>query len=219
MKNEPELVLYHSPGACSQVAVYALEKTGLPYRLELVNLAKGMQNDPQFRDLLPSGKVPTLWIDGAPLTENAAIQTYLAKLRPDSSIFPSDPAILTQAETVGGLSFCSATLHPLVRGMINPARITTGDGEGVREMSRKLLQKSLGYAERRLADRGWWLGECSVVDVYLNWAVSVARKAGFDFSDLPNLDNLRDHLIDDPAFVRMLQIEQDCAEQLGLVAR
>ena len=68
------------------------------------------------------------------------------------------------------MSFCGGTLHPIVRGLANPARLTTGDGDGVREQSRYLATKSFGYAERRLAERGWWLGTVSIVDVYLNWA-------------------------------------------------
>src|SRR5581483_6465219 len=101
--------------------------------LSLVNLFAGAQNAPEYLRISPLGKVPMLEIDGVPLLENAAILTYLGALRPEAGIFPADPAPRARAEVVAGLSFCGGTLHPLVRGLANPQRVTTGDGEPVRE--------------------------------------------------------------------------------------
>lgn len=184
-----DLVLYHFPGACSQVAVCALEMAGLSYRTELVDLAKGAQLEPGYLAVSPLGKVPMLVIDGVPLAENSAILTFIAASAPSAGIFPADPTPLMAAEAVGGMSFCSGTLHPQIRGLANPARLSTGDPEGVRAQSRLLLKKSLSYAEARLADRGWWLGTVSIVDVYLHWAASVARRNGFEGS-FPHVDGL-----------------------------
>ena len=212
----PDLVLHHFPGACSRVSVCALEIAGLEYRLQLVNIAKGEQGETAYQAISPLGKVPLLMVDGAPLLENAAILTLIHALRPDSGVFPRDPAPLVLAETVGGLSFCSGTLHPLIRGVANPQRITSGDGEPVREKSRELAAKSFGYAERRLAERGWWLGDLSIVDVYLDWAFNVVRNAGFDVRPFPQLDGLEQRLSATPAYQRMQAQEQRSRAQLGL---
>ena len=213
-----DLVLHHTPGACSQVAVCALEMAAIPYRLELVDQTKNAQSSPEYLAKSPLGKVPLLVIDGVGLSENAAILTYIAALAPDAGIFPADPAPRGRAEAVGGLSFCGATLHPIVRGLANPARLTTGDGDGVREQSRNLANKSFGYAERRLAERGWWLGAVSIVDVYLNWAFSVARNARFDTAPFPHLDALGGRLADAlPAFRAMQAEESASRAALGMV--
>ncbi|WP_310533692.1 glutathione S-transferase family protein [Novosphingobium sp.] len=205
--SQPELVLYHFPGACSQVAVCALELAGLEYRLELVNLAVGEQTTPGYLAVNPLGKVPLLLIDGDGLSENAAILTYVSELRPDAGLFParSDPRM--RAEAIGGMSFCGGTLHPIVRGLANPGRLTNGDGAPVREKSNELANKSFKQAEIRLANCGWWLGEWSIVDVYLNWAFGVARNAGFDSTPFPLLDSLHERLAEQSAFVRMMEIE------------
>ena len=200
---DPALKLYHFPGACSRVTVCALEMAGLDYSLELVNLATGVQNEPAYQAISPLGKIPLMLVDGEPLAENSAIITLIAALRPDAGIFPADPSPRMKAEIAGGLSFCSGTLHPQIRGIANPSRLTTGDGEPVREKARALATKSFGYANARLGERGWWLGEFSIVDVYLDWAYYVARNAGFDTAPFPQLNALENRLGDFPAYQRM----------------
>ena len=212
----PALTLFHFPGACSQVALFALEHAKLDYRLELVNIAASAQTTSEYLALSPLGKVPLLRVDGFPLSENAAILTYIAALAPQAGLFPSHPTPLEGAEAVGGMSFCGGTLHPIVRGIANPVRVTTGDGEGVRERSTELAKKSFGYADRRLGERGWWLGEWSIVDVYLQWVFGVARNAGFGEDGYANLAGLEERLAAYPAFGSMRELNARGRASLGL---
>ena len=205
----PELVLYHFPGACSQVCVFALEQTGLKYELRLVDLSTNEQTSPAYYPISQLGKVPAMVIDGVVLTENAAIQTYIAAFRPDGGLFPADNSPWALANRQAGFSFCGGTLHPIVRGLRNPSRLTTGDVEPVRQKSATLATKAFTYAEKRLAKSGWWLDEFSVIDVYLNWTVSVARLGEFDFAAFPNLAGLKDRLMEWPAFALMMQKEDE----------
>lgn len=214
--SQPDIVLYHHPGACSQVAVYALERAGAPYRVELINLAKAEQTRPEYLAIHPLGKVPLLKIDGRVMIDNIAILTLIGTLYPDAGIFPVDGSPWLRAETVGGMSFVSGTMHPQVRGMMNPQRMTTGDLVGVREMAKTLFAKSLKHAEHQLEERGWWLGEQSIVDTYLHWALSVAQAAGYDLSPYPHLSALRARLMADPAFARMQAQEDEFKARLGL---
>ena len=212
----PSLTLYHCPGACSQVSVCALEQAGLPYELKLVNLFAGEQSTDDFRKVSALGKIPSLIIDGEPLTENAAILTYIAGLRPEAGIFPAATTPRMAAEIVGGLAFCGGTLHPQVRGLANPQRLTTGDVAPVKEKSAELAGKSFAYADQRIAERGWWLGEWSIIDVYLNWALSIARRGGLDLTPYPRLTELVERLSVYPAFVRMMEIEGEARKALNL---
>ena len=205
-KSQPELTLYHFPNACSQVAVCALEAAGLEYGIELVDLAGGEQNGAAYKAINPLGKVPLLLIDGQPLTENVAILTYIAGLRPDAGLLPVAQDPLVHAQAIGGMAFCGGTLHPIIRGMANPQRMTTGEGGPVREKSIELADKSYQQAEARLAANGWWLGAWSIIDVYLNWTLSVALNAGYDVGKFPNLLALPERLTTIPAFVRMQEV-------------
>ena len=92
-----------------------------------------------------------------------------------------------------------------------------GEVEGVREKSKELAKKSFGYAERRLAERGWWAGEATIADVYVDWTFSVARRNGFDAASYPTLASLPERLTDAlPAYARMLDEEGRSRESLGL---
>ena len=213
---QPHLLLHHFPGACSQVSICALEMAGLRYDLRLVDLIKGAQSMPDYLRISPLGKVPLLLIDGEPLSENMAILTYIAGLRPDAGLFPANPSPRLYAEAIGGLSFCAGTLHPQIRGIANPMRITSGDEQGVRAKSTELTRKSFTYAEERLGTKGWWLGDWSIVDVYLNWAFGVASRAGFDAAPFPRLASLPDRMAAIPAFSRMQDIEGTARAELGL---
>ena len=213
----PDLILYHFPGACSRVSVCALEMAGLPYALRLVNIATGEQSTPAYRAVSALGKVPALLVDGEPLLENSAILTLIDALAPDAGIFPRGSEPRLRAEGVGGMSFCGGTLHPLVRGILNPQRVTVGDGEGVRERSRELAAKAFAYADAHIAERGWWLHDVSIVDVYLDWVFGVARKGGFDAAAYPHLIGLESRLSSElPAYGRMLEIEDRSRTELGL---
>ena len=214
-KSQPELTLYHFPNACSQVAVCALEAAGLTYGIELVDLAAGEQNGNAYKAINPLGKVPLLLIDGQPLTENVAILTYIAGLRPDARLLPVSPDPLVHAQAIGGMAFCGGTLHPIIRGMANPQRMTTGEGAPVRDKSIELADKSYQQAEARLAANGWWLGEWSIIDVYVNWTLSVALNAGYDVGKFPNLLALPDKLTAIPAFVRMQEVNAAGRAALG----
>lgn len=213
---QPTLTLYHFPGACSQVTLCALETAGLDYDLRLVDLSRGGQAAPDYQAMSPLGKVPLLLIDGVPLAENVALLTYIDALRPDAGVLPADPSPLARAEVAGGLAFCAGTLHPQVRGIANPMRMTTGDVEGVREKSLELSAKSFAYAEQRLSERGWWLETGSIIDVYLDWAFSVAARGAFDTAPYPELARLPERLRERPGYRGMVARNAAARAELAL---
>jgi glutathione S-transferase len=102
---------------------------------------------PGYLALNPEGKVPTLVIDGRPLTEVAAILFYLAKRFPDTELLPRDD-IEADAQALSWMSFAAATLHPARRHGLDHAR----------EVWR--------IADRRLGN-GWALGRYSIADIHL----------------------------------------------------
>lgn len=217
MTEQPALVLYHFPGACSQVAVCALEEAGLDYQLELIDLASGEQGSSEYIAVNPLGKVPYMLVDGEGLAENSAILSFIALLNPQACILPTSSDPRAWAEAVGGMSFCSGTLHPAVRGLANPQRLTTGELEPVRQKATELLNKAFAVANRRITENGWWLGEWSIVDVYLHWAFSVAIRAGFDTSHYPALEQLSVRLAGRRSFTRMLEINEEA--RLAITSR
>jgi glutathione S-transferase len=80
--------LYYSPGSASMVVHLALAEIGLPYKLELVDLARAAQSEPDYLRLNPHGVVPTLIIDGRARTESAALLIMLAERYPQAALIP-----------------------------------------------------------------------------------------------------------------------------------
>ena len=82
------LTLYLSPGSSSMAVHIALHEIGAPFESRPISFAKREQHAPDYLAVNPEGKVPTLLIDGRPLTEVAAILYYLAKRFPEAGLWP-----------------------------------------------------------------------------------------------------------------------------------
>src|SRR6202163_3137613 len=139
--------LYFAPSSSSMAAHIALHEIGAPFEGRPMSFKKNDMRSPEYLALHPEGKVPTLVIDGRPLTEVAAILFYLAKRYPDAGLLPRDD-IEADARALSWMSFAASTLHPARRHGLDHAR------------------QVWGIADRRLGD-GWALGDYSIADIHL----------------------------------------------------
>ncbi len=117
----PVLTLYLAPGSSSMAPHIALREVGAPFEARALSLARKENRAPAHLAINPEGKVPTLLVDGRPLTEVAAILFYLARRFPAAGLLP-DNAIEAEAEAVSWMSFLAATVHPARRQGLERAR-------------------------------------------------------------------------------------------------
>ena len=82
----PHLTLYHASPSRSSIVLWILEELGEPYDIKLIKLSENQQHSPDYLKLNPLGKVPTLVHKGTPITEVAAICTYLADEFPQKKL-------------------------------------------------------------------------------------------------------------------------------------
>ena len=82
------LTLYLSPGSSSMAPHIALHEIEVDFESRWISFANRQQCAPEYLALNPEGKVPTLLVDGRPLTEVAAILYYLAKHFPEARLRP-----------------------------------------------------------------------------------------------------------------------------------
>ncbi len=82
------LKVFGYPNTRTLRVTWMLEELGLDYEYQLVDMEKGEARSSAYLATNPSGKVPSLMVDGAVLTESAAIVNYLASLRPDIELVP-----------------------------------------------------------------------------------------------------------------------------------
>src|SRR5260221_8467702 len=109
-----QLALYSAPGSSSMAVHIALHEVGAPFEPRPMSFHKHDMRSPQFRAINPAGKVPTLMIDGRPLTEVAACLFYLAKRFPEAKLLPQGD-IVAEAQAVSWMSFIASTVHPARR--------------------------------------------------------------------------------------------------------
>lgn len=88
MADEDEIVLYTNPMSRGLIAHWMLEEVGVPYRTVIVDFKKREHKTPDFLELNPMGKVPTIVHRGIVIAESAAICTYLADEFPKAKLAP-----------------------------------------------------------------------------------------------------------------------------------
>jgi glutathione S-transferase len=211
----PELKLYHFPGGCSRVSMTALEHVGVQFEDELVNLMAGAHMRPEYQAINPRGKIPALLVDGKLLSENAAIQLWLDTEYPEAGLLPRSDSAWDRAQVLSDLFWVSSVWHPYVRANKMPMRWTTGDVAPVRERGVELLTPCIEQLEERLADREWWYGAWSILDVYFYWAYTTAEEGQFDLSPYPNIARHRAAVEALPAFQRALARERAAKARQG----
>lgn len=211
-----DILLYQFPGLCSRVTMHALEEIGLDYRDESVNTRAGEQTRPEYLALNPKGKIPALAVDGKILTENAAILYFLHRNFPEAGLLPATGDDLSDMKGLIDLIWCASALHPLVRQVRRPDKLTAGDPADVRADG---IAKFAVECER-MADRigdGWWYGGAwSIIDTYLYWAYSTAALGGFPLGDHSLLGAHAQRVRARPAFARVLAREQATLDRLGI---
>jgi glutathione S-transferase len=141
------LTLYFAPGASSFAVHIALHEIGVLFEGKPMSFRNNDLRAPDYLKLNPEGKVPTLVIDGRPLTEVAAILYYLARRFPDADLLPRDD-IEAEAQALSWMSFIASTLHPARRRGLDYAK------------------EVYGIADRRLGS-GWAIGRYSIADIHL----------------------------------------------------
>src|ERR1041385_2694992 len=70
--------------------LFAANQLGIDYQMVFVDFGKQAQKTPGFTALNPNQRMPVLEDDGYVLWESNAIVQYLASLRPESGLLPTD---------------------------------------------------------------------------------------------------------------------------------
>lgn len=93
--------------------------------------------------------MPTLVIDGRPLTEVAATLWYLARRYPGAGLLPQQGDVEAEARVISWMSFIASTIHP------------------ARRIGADRWREVFEIAERRLGGRDWTVERYSIADIHL----------------------------------------------------
>ncbi|MGH8043076.1 MAG: glutathione S-transferase family protein, partial [Stenotrophomonas sp.] len=157
--------LYSKPGACSTADHIALQWTGQPFEVELLD--KDTMKAPAFLAINPAGAVPALVDGNFVLTQNAAIMGYIADSFPQAGL-GGDGSPQQRAEAARWLSFVNSDVHPAFSPLFGPAKFIADESQfdAIRAAARKRLRGLFETADRQLADKPWLAGFRSFADPY-----------------------------------------------------
>ena len=166
--------LYYSPGACSMAVHVLLNEIAADFKLENVSIREGKNREPEFLKMNPRGQVPTLVINGNPLTEGAAILTYLCETH-KSPLLPVAGWERAKAQEL--LAYANSSLHPTYGRMFFLAKNNSGDSE-LMKITMESIQKQWDDIEAKLANQPYLAGkECTIGDILVcviaNWSDAI----------------------------------------------
>jgi glutathione S-transferase len=190
------LTLYFAPGASSMAPHIALHEIGIPFEAIPLRFARNETRADWFRAINPEGKIPTLLIDGRPLTEVAGILYYLARRYPEARLLPvGDPE--AEAQVISWMSFVASSVHPARRQGLEAA------------------MQVYDLADARLGERDWVAGAYSIADIHLfrlywRFAASLKPPPG----RFPRLQAHHDRMLARPAVIRTIEVESAIGYEL-----
>lgn len=190
------LTLYFAPGSSSMAAHVALHEVGAAFESRPLSFRGKETHDPAYLAINPEGKVPTLVIDGRPLTEVAGILFYLARNFPEAGLLPTDDPE-AEAHVVSWMSFIAATIHPARRRGLEHARSV------------------YTIAEHRLGEQEWAVGRYSIADIHLFrlfWRFRASLNPQPD--EFPHLSAHYRRMMARPAVQKTIEIETAIGYQL-----
>ena len=192
----------------------ALNLKGLDFEVIEVNLVKGHQRDPKFREVNPMMALPAL-VDGPgpALFESLAIIEYLDEIHPKPPLLPSDPR--ARARVRGLAQIVAADSHPLIvprvrEYLANEFKI---DEAGVAKWCQHWHKAALTGLEEHLAtekDTGTYCqGEqITIADICLASQVAGANFYKLDLTQCPTVKRIADTLSKIDAFARAHPLKQ-----------
>lgn len=201
--------LYYSPGAASMVVHLALLEIGAPHELRRVDFEAGAQRDADYLKLNPRGVVPTLVIDGRPMSESAAILMLLAERHPDAKLLPPSGSPEREA-WLQWIVYLSNTLMSTYRFWFYPAELGAAEHTpAVHEALKNKIEGVWDLLDTQLQTHGPCLlgkdvsGADLLLTMLMRWSRNMPRPA----TEWPALKQLADLVRARPSWKKLCQIE------------
>ena len=192
-------------------AQWALEETGLPYRVHALDFIAGELDGPAYSRLSCFHQVPVIDDDGFIVGESGAVLLYIAEKA--GKLIPADFAGRTRV-----VQSCFAALATVEKPLFEIQMIDGGmGGEGARERRATLVKeagrRALPGLERRLDGREWIACESfTVADILLATVLRQVRNTDL-LGPYPRLKAYYARALARPAWQRTLSL---CAKRQGV---
>jgi glutathione S-transferase len=191
-------------------AQWALEETGLPYRVHALDHSAGELDGEAYSRISPFHQVPVIDDDGFTVAESPAVVLYLAEKA--GKLIPAD--VQGRTRVVQWCFAAVSTVEPTLTCLdvieIFDAEKTSGK---LKEEVRKLAGRWLTDVERRLEDREWIaIAEFTAADIMMGSVLRSIRKSDL-LDPFPRTKAYYERTQARPAWQRTLALY---AERLGV---
>jgi glutathione S-transferase len=207
-----KLTLYYAPHTCALVPFVTLTEAGADFEVRNLNTRANQHRTPEFLALNPKHKVPVLLIDGEPLTENVAIQLFIARQFPDARLLPGDSG--TEIKAISLMAWFASTIHPHLTPNARPENYCDlpGSAESVKRVARKLLLEDFAIADKLLAGREWLFDHFTAPDAYFFWCFRRALSFNLDLSAFGHCRAHFDRMLERASVRKVLAHEKEVQE-------
>jgi glutathione S-transferase len=186
----------------------ALEEAGAEYKAVEIDEVGGAHLTDAYRKINPRAKVPALELDdGQVITENVAIQTFIARMHPQARLLPVDP--VSEAHALSLMSFLATTVHPVFGRLWRPERSTDDPSAhgGIKAKARDIFFEYLREVDRLLAGRSWFFEHFTTVDAYAFVFYTWGQRVTLPVYELTAYSAHKDRMLRRPAVQRILTRE------------
>ncbi|HTE42353.1 MAG TPA: glutathione S-transferase family protein [Steroidobacteraceae bacterium] len=151
--------LHYSPSTASLAVHWMLLELKVPFELALVDFERKQQKSADYLRLNPSGRVPTLIVDGEPRTETAALLMLLAERHPESRLSPL-PGAPERADYLQWMMYFANTVQPAFRAWFYPSE-PAGEAniDAAKGQAREQIETAWSRVDSQLAGRSFIVGD------------------------------------------------------------
>jgi glutathione S-transferase len=194
------LKLYTAPGTCALASHVALAEAGADYTVERLDFKANQQNSPEYLEINPKGRVPSLVTDRGILTETPAMLAYIAQTFPNAKLAPLDDAFaFAQVQSIN--SYLCSTVHVAHAHKMRGARWATEETSfaDMKRMVPKTVGACFALIERKMLKGPWVMGETyTICDPYLFTIAQWMEQDGVDPSRFPKVKDHRERMAERP---------------------
>jgi len=167
-----------------------VNELGLSVESVSLDMAQGEHKSPAFLAKNPNGKVPVLEVDADYCVwESNAILCYLAALKPESGLLPTDAR--GQARVQQWLQWQATTLGPSTSEMLMETVylrfFNRPKDEAKYQAGLEKTRRDLGVLEASLAGREYLCGPLTIADISLVASLFLRGPMGLSLEDFPQV--------------------------------
>jgi glutathione S-transferase len=203
------LTFYYATNTCALASHIVLEEAGADYETRWIDFGSAEQTKPDYLEINPKARVPSLATERGVLTETPAILAYIAQTHPGAQLAPLDDPFAF-AELQSFMAYLCSTVHVAHAHRMRGYR--WADDPAAHEAMKKKVPETVSACfdliERKMFRGPWAMGEAyTVADPYLYTIARWMEVDSVDPATFPRVLDHRDRMGERPAVQRALKAE------------